>query len=78
LQATNDSVASLREETAQGFADIRRYMEVLYEDLRSTLQTVLDTLVSRADARDPAVDRRLEAHETRLTDVELRVARLES
>lgn len=75
--ATRGDLAQLREETASAFADQRRYMEILYEDLKGTLRMVLDTIVGRLDARDPAVDRRLDNHEHRLTGVEGRITRLE-
>lgn len=75
--ATKEELSALREETAAGFADLRRYMEVLYEDLKGTLQTVLDTIIGRLDRRDVAVDQRLDGHERRLTSVEGRVTSLE-
>jgi len=77
LARTDEELAAFREETAQGFADSRRYMEILYEDLKGTLRTVLETIVGRLDARDLTLDRRLDDHERRLNNVEGRVTSLE-
>ena len=77
LNRTNAALEAHREETAQGFADQRRYMEILYEDLKATIRTILETVIGRADARDVVVERRLGDHEQRLNHVELRVTKLE-
>ena len=42
--ATKEDLATLREETAAGFADLRRYMEILYEDLKGTPQSGMSAL----------------------------------
>ena len=82
--ATRDELAALRgalhtfrEETASGFADLRRYMEILYEDLRGTQRTILEAIVGRMDARDEVVDGRHQDHERRMIGLEHRVSHVE-
>ena len=75
--ATKDDLATAKEDLANGLADLRRYMEILYEDLKGTMRTVLDTIVGRMDARDVGVDRRFDDHKHRVAGLEGRVTHLE-
>jgi hypothetical protein len=53
--ATKQELDDLRETTAQGFADLRRHMDLAVQELASTIAVLLDRLVARieaADARD--------------------------
>jgi DNA-directed RNA polymerase specialized sigma subunit len=72
-----EALAREREQTTQGFADMRRYMDVLYENLQGTIQTVLETLVSRMDRLETRLGTRADDHERRLTNAENRLTRLE-
>jgi hypothetical protein len=76
--ATKEDLADLRLETAQGFAELRRHMEILVEDLKTWTKTLFDG----ADARIEATDRRLEMKDVeqdqRLDNLDRRVTRLES
>jgi ribosomal protein S18 acetylase RimI-like enzyme len=40
--ATKDAFVALREEMAQGFADRRRYMEILIDDVKSTSRLIVE------------------------------------
>jgi hypothetical protein len=71
-------VAALREEMAQGFADMRRYMEILVEDLKSWTKTLFDGTKPRIDLMDHQLTGRASEHERRIDDLDIRVTRLES
>jgi len=70
-------LAAVREEGAQASAELRRYMEILYENHQQALRTVLDTLGGRFDLLEARLGGRLDDHERRLTGAEHRLTRLE-
>ena len=72
-----EGLGAVREEGAQASAELRRYMEILYENHQETLRTVLETLVSRMDRLEVQLGGRVDDHEQRLTGAENRLARLE-
>jgi hypothetical protein len=63
---------------AQGFADMRRYMELLIEDVRSWTRVLVDGAATRTDVLDARLTAAAGAHERRLDRVETRVAKLET
>ncbi len=46
---TKEELGALREETAQGFGDLRRYMEILVEDLKAWTKVLFDGTNARID-----------------------------
>lgn len=72
-----EGLAAVREESAQSSADLRRYMEVLYENHQEALRTVLETLGGRMDLLEVRLGGRVDDHEQRLTGAENRLSRLE-
>ena len=50
--ATKQELADLREATAQGFADLRRHVDLVAQDLASTIAVLLDGLAARIHAMD--------------------------
>lgn len=72
-----EGLATVREESAQASAELRRYMEILYENHQEALRTVLDTLGGRMDLLEARLGGRVDDHEQRLTGAENRLARLE-
>src|SRR6266851_8708392 len=47
--ATKADVNELREEMALGFADLRRYMEILIDDVKSNSRLIVEVLTARMD-----------------------------
>jgi hypothetical protein len=78
LYSLKADVTVLREEMAQGFADLRRYMEMLAEDMKSHARVLFDGAVARAEIGDRALGSRLDDHGRRLDGLETQVAGLES
>lgn len=66
---TRAEISVLREETAQGFADMRRYMEILIEDLKTWMKTLFDGTNARLDANNA----RLDHNNARLDDTNARL-----
>jgi hypothetical protein len=75
--ATKADLNALRDEMAQGFADLRRCMEILIEDVRSTNRLIVETLSARIDASDTRTTTGLAGHERRIGGLETRVTGLE-
>jgi hypothetical protein len=75
--ATKDDFVALREEMAQGFADLRRYMEILIDDVKSNGRLVIEILSARMDAMDARTSAGLAGHERRIGGLETRVTVLE-
>ena len=48
--ATKVDLSEFREETAQAFSDLRRYMEILVEDLKAWTKTLFEGTTARAEA----------------------------
>jgi hypothetical protein len=46
---TKEELGALREEQAQGFGDLRRYMELLVEDLKAWTKVLFDGTNARID-----------------------------
>jgi hypothetical protein len=90
--STKADLSALREETAQGFADMRRYMEILIEDFKTWMKTQFDGTNARIDdtnarlagtnARVDVMNRTLTGklvnHDGRIDALDGRVTRLES
>ena len=72
--ATKEDVCELREETAQGFADLRRYMEIIAEDLKSTVKLSIEVGIGRDEALDRRLSTKLENHKRRIGSLEGQVA----
>lgn len=64
--ATKDDLALLRHE-----------MRLMFEDLKSTMFTLIEGVLSRLEASGRYIDPRLDGHDRRLDAVEHRVTRLE-
>jgi hypothetical protein len=75
--ATKDDLFALHEEMAQGFADLRRYMEMLVDDMKSSNRLVVEILSARMDAADTRTSTGLAGHERRIGGLEMRVTVLE-
>jgi hypothetical protein len=78
LAGLRAEIGVLREETALAFADQRRYMEILHEDLTSRMQLLFDGLAARIEAVDGRHSSRSEHHEARIGGLERRVTVLET
>src|SRR5262245_15994947 len=70
-------IGKLREETAQSSADLRRYMEILIEDLWTKCKGMFDGLAARIDAGNRRYASQLANHESRLGSLEGRTTALE-
>jgi hypothetical protein len=76
--ATRADLNEFREETAQAFGDLRRYMEILIEDLKAWTKTLFDGSNVRVDAVSRSVVTNDLEQDRRLDDLDDRVGRLES
>src|SRR5262249_44543841 len=68
-------VTSLRTETAENSADLRRHMEILIEDLKSSIHVMFDGLAARIDSARQEHIAAFGNHESRL---EFRTTALEA
>ena len=71
-------IATLPDGTAQSSADLRRYMEILIEDLASKIRAMFDGHAARIEAFDRRVSGRLHGHDTRIGSLEGRTSVLET
>lgn len=76
--ATKEDLNALRTDAAQNSADLRRFMEILIEDLQSNIHVVFDGLAARIESLHQGHTSTLERHESRIGSLELRTTALES
>jgi hypothetical protein len=76
--ATKAELAEFRAETAQGFVDLHRYMEILIEDLKMWTKTLFDGTNARMEAMDRRLTAKDDEQDQRLDNLDRRTARLES
>jgi hypothetical protein len=76
--ATKADLNEFREETAQAFGDLRRYMEILIEDLKAWTKTLFDGTNARIEALSRSVTTNDLEQDRRLDELDGRVSRLES
>ncbi len=76
--ATKVDLSEFREETAQAFSDLRRYMEILVEDLKAWTKTLFEGTTARAEVAEGRLTAKDDEQDQRLDDLDGRVARLES
>jgi hypothetical protein len=76
--ATKADLNEFREETAQSFSDLRRYMEILVEDLKAWTKTLFEGTTVRGEAAERRLTAKDDEQDQRLDDLDGRVARLES
>lgn len=77
VEEFREGLKAVRDESAQASAELRRYMEILYENHQEALRIVLDTLGGRMDLLETRLGGRVDDHEQRLTGAEHRLTRLE-
>ncbi len=68
--ATKEDLSGFREETAQSFAHLRRYMEIMAEDLKSTVKLSIEVCIGRNVALDRRLSTKLENHQRRIGSLE--------
>jgi len=74
--STRSELQQLRQETAQGFADMRQQVQVLLEDLKSTMKVLFDGLSARMDSYGLHSTSTADSHERRIDSLDIRVTAL--
>ena len=67
-----------KDDLASGLADTRRYMQIVGEDLKSTMHALFDGLAGQIEALDQRLSTKVGTHEHRIDSLEHRVTLVES